>query len=528
MIDGEIKPVLRNADRLGYLSCVEKSRDERLQNGQFFTPPEIAEFLAGWFTVESLNRKVIHLLDPGAGGGALTAAVADRVVALHGAGHLPLLEEIVFEVWEMDEDFLKSLENTLTECCRHMERARVKSSLILKHGNFIEGGVSDLYSDLFSSAPPARVTHAILNPPYRKIASGSHERGLLTSVGIETSNLYSAFVWLALRQLGQSGELVAITPRSFCNGPYFREFRRDLVAKAEFQRVHVFDSRFEAFSRDAVLQENVLYHLKRGTNGMRPVVVTTGSLEKPKTTLVPPDHFVSPEDADLLFHITTENDAGLIRDFFESLPCRLDDLGIEVSTGPVVDFRLTEALSNILSAGYVPLIYPHCLKLGRVMRPASRSEDYVETRKRKKAVAILDNEETRKWLLPCECFVLIKRFSSKEEKRRLVSGVINPVEFIEERLGIENHMNYFHTKRRGLDSNVALGLCRFLNSTVADKYFRHFNGHTQVNASDLRSFRYPDLACLSKLGRVFLDDTVQDEIDSAITTLLGAPTFSSQ
>ena len=54
---------------------------------------------------------------------------------------------------------------------------------------------------MFGTAQIPRVTHAILNPPYRKIGTRSRERTLLASVGIEISNLYAAFVWLAVRQL---------------------------------------------------------------------------------------------------------------------------------------------------------------------------------------------------------------------------------------------------------------------------------------------------------------------------------------
>lgn len=77
---------------------------------------------------------------------------------------------------------------------------------------------------LFQGDEVPEVTHAILNPPYRKIATRSRERILLNSLGMETSNLYAAFVWLAFRRLAEGGELAAITPRSFCNGPYFRQF----------------------------------------------------------------------------------------------------------------------------------------------------------------------------------------------------------------------------------------------------------------------------------------------------------------
>jgi adenine-specific DNA-methyltransferase len=48
---------------------------------------------------------------------------------------------------------------------------------------------------------------------------------------------------------------------------------------------------------------------------------------------------------------------------------------------------------------------------------------------------------------------------------------------------------------------VAKGLTAFLNSTLVDSYFRQFSGHTQVNATDLRSLRYPTKEKLVALGR---------------------------
>jgi adenine-specific DNA-methyltransferase len=68
-------------------------------------------------------------------------------------------------------------------------------------------------------------------------------------------------------------------------------------------------------------------------------------------------------------------------------------------------------------------------------------------------------------------------------------------------VGFENHLNYFHRNGRGLDYDLARGLAAFLNSTLVDEYFRQFNGHTQVNATDLRSLRYPTQTQLRALGQ---------------------------
>jgi adenine-specific DNA-methyltransferase len=98
--------------------------------------------------------------------------------------------------------------------------------------------------DLFSSTGALReFTHVIMNPPYRKISSGSLERQLLSKRGIEVSDIYAGFVALATTLLSNSGELSAITPRSFCNGTYFKDFRQKFFSSMTLQSAHVFVSR---------------------------------------------------------------------------------------------------------------------------------------------------------------------------------------------------------------------------------------------------------------------------------------------
>lgn len=526
MISPSASQVLTSADSLGWEVCGQKTRLDRSEAGQFFTPAPIAHFLAAWFSEKSLNQSAIHVLDPGAGGGVLTAAVVERIINLRASGALPMLEEVTLEAWEMDEAFIPALRKSLSSCAFALQKIGIQVTVHLQHESYVEGATKALDTGLFGKCHKPSVTHAILNPPYRKIATRSRERVLLKSLGMETSNLYASFVWLALRQLADKGELAAITPRSFCNGPYFREFRKDLLEKSRFQQVHLFDSRSDAFGRDEILQENILFHLSRGGAKRDKITVSTGSLESPVVAKIPFSRFVNENDPDKVIHIATETDADEVRSFVNELPCKLDELGLEVSTGPVVDFRLKDSLSYRLKKSEVPLLYPHTIKTGSVIPPQADAANYSDARISKKPVAISVNDETRKWLIPAARFVLIKRFSSKEEKRRLVAGVLDPSAFPDGLIGIENHLNFFHRKRLGLSKSLARGLTRFLNSTVMDRYFRQFNGHTQVNASDLRAFRYPDTEGLEKLGNASLDDGDQASIDLALSDILDAPSFT--
>ena len=84
-------------------------------------------------------------------------------------------------------------------------------------------------------------------------------------------------------------------------------------------------------------------------------------------------------------------------------------------------------------------------------------------------------------------------------------------------MGIENHLNYYHAKGRGVNPDLARGLAAFLNSTLFDNYFRLFSGNTQVNVTDLRKIRYPSKEDLMKLGSQ-IDEFVfdQEKLDTLV------------
>jgi hypothetical protein len=140
----------------------------------------------------------------------------------------------------------------------------------------------------------------------------------------------------------------------------------------------------------------------------------------------------------------------------------------------------------------------------------------------KKPNAILRNGETEKWLYPSGFYCVVRRFSSKEEKRRIVASVVDPRDFDNAPvLGFENHLNLFHENKRGLPELLAHGLAAYLNSTVVDENFRRFSGHTQVNATDLKLMRYPSRDALIELGNWAMQhkELTQTMIDDKIRKL---------
>jgi hypothetical protein len=357
-------------------------------------------------------------------------------------------------------------------------------------------------------------THVILNPPYKKINSRSAHRLALRSVGIETVNMYSAFVALALAETASGGQVVAILPRSFCNGPYYRPFRDFIMERAAIRHMHLFDSRNKAFKDDKVLQENLIVRLERG--GLQgPVTVSTStddSFSDMVTCEHPFDRIVFPDDPERFIHVPTTTGESALE--LSAAVCHsLADINLKVSTGPVVDFRLKSHLRAMPETGTIPLIYPvHLTKSGTTW-PVPGS---------KKPNAIMRNDDTEKWLYPAGFYCVVRRFSSKEEKRRVVASVIDPASFGDHPvLGFENHLNLFHENKHGLPEALARGLAVFLNTTAVDEHFRRFNGHTQVNATDLKLMKYPSRDTLIQLGEWAMRQTTlsQDVIDAKLGTL---------
>ena len=358
-------------------------------------------------------------------------------------------------------------------------------------------------------------THAILNPPYRKISSESYHRHLLRRVGIETVNLYSAFVALALELLQEGGQVVAIIPRSFCNGTYYQHFRNLILQKSAIRQIHLFKARDKAFKDDNVLQENVIIHLERG--GIQGDVTISNSTDDTFSDLVSHSYsfeqIVRHEDVERFIHIPTSTETCGI-DSSLAFNKTLFDFFIEVSTGPVVDFRVKEHIRQMPDLGTVPLLYP-----GHFV---DNSIEYPKTNW-KKPNAINFNQFTEKWLYQRGFYTVVRRFSSKEQKRRIYASVVNP-NFSPESIafGFENHLNVFHFRKKGIAEDVAYGLAAYLNSTFVDEYFRLFSGHTQVNATDLRKLKYPDLTILETLGEWAKEhgNPSQEMIDEKLDTLV--------
>jgi adenine-specific DNA-methyltransferase len=464
--------------------------------GQFFTPARAATLIASMPRLPETGQ--LRLLDPGAGSGMLSAAMVARVIA-----ERPRVSVHVVAV-ECDHMVVPYLRKTL-EACSLAGNGRVTFDIV--EGDFIMNATG-LGTD------PRLSEHdlVIQNPPYAKLAASSMHRVALRKAGVDAPNLYAAFLALGAAALKAGGQLVAITPRSFCNGPYFGAFRSYLLDHITLDRVHVFESRSTVFAETGVLQENVIFSGTRyGTQEDVTLSVSIGHEDEITERSVAYRDMVHPDDPHRFIRIAANEDDIQVAEAVLALPCSLKELGVEVSTGRVVDFRSRSALLMGPSASAHPLIYPGNLRGGGFEWPRQSI--------RKAQWFFPVAEKDKDLLLPEGWYCVVKRFSAKEERRRIVASAWSPRE-VPGPVAFENHLNVFHINGEGLDEDTARGLTIWLNSTLVDRFFRMFSGHTQVNATDLRSLRFPTREALRRLGKAASSLAAQAEVDQIVSTVL--------
>lgn len=286
------------------------------------------------------------------------------------------------------------------------------------------------------------------------------------------------------------------------------------------RHIHVFEKRNCAFKGDEVLQENIIIHAVKGAKPSQIDITTSrgGQFEYDHNTRscigedmtqrsVDYSSVIKENDPDQFVHIATNGLEQGIVDRMAHFTATLFDLGVQVSTGPVVDFRLKDDLRSKPENGSVPLLYAAHFQHGKLEWPKVM----------KKPNVIHVSEKSRKWLWRNEGhYVITRRFTSKEERRRIVASVYTS-DLPGELIGFENHLNVFHAKQNGMSPFLAKGLSIYLNSSLVDRFFRQFNGHTQVNATDLRSLKYPDREALERIGEQTDGLALtQEEIDNII------------
>ncbi|WP_460094669.1 Eco57I restriction-modification methylase domain-containing protein [Pseudomonas sp. H2_E02] len=452
-----------------FLEKVERSRvsttneiaaEKKKLAEQYFTPARVSAIMAEMFCARP--GQTVSVLDPCCGVGNLSAAVLTRAEREQERTLLTLIEK---------DGFLAKLAKD-------------------NFSDIVDANV--IHSDFFDCVPTLSVyDRIIINPPYSKILAGTDvARFCVSYLGYKEANIYSAFVSCCLKLLSDDGELVAIIPRSFCNGPLFKGFRNSILKGFYLQEIYLFESR-KIFWDSSVLQEVLILKISRANSDFVRISheENNGLIS---TKAICRDKVYFKGDSQKFIHIPLAAGDDELLSRIAKFGHTLLTLGLRASTGKVVDFRCGDWLLEKKNKRSSFLLYQDSIGVDASIafgRGAAIKRRYIKV-----------CEESMSVLIPRQNYILVRRISFKESSTRIVAAPLLEESYGGEYLGVENHLNYIWGEKVKLSTNVCLALFAYLSTKTIDSYIRRFSGHTQINAADLNSIPIPGLAELERFG----------------------------
>lgn len=483
---------------MAFLEGMPKS--VRKKKGQFFTSKETAQYMARMFSFDNISDEV-SILDPGCGSGILTAAIVELLQTNNE------IKKIELTCYETDPEILPLLRENLAYIKEH---SRIELSYTVIEDDYLLSQQHDFNGSLLADSCARKFDIVIANPPYLRVMRDNPAAQAMPLVVHGAPNLYFMFASMSLFNLKQEHEMVYIIPRSWTSGAYFKKFREYLLSEGKIIQMHLFVSRDKVFKGEEVLQETMIIKIRKSSVRPQNVLITSSNSNNDFNEItklkVPYDSVVSGKDL-YVFLPTTNEDVetiSLINKYSKTLP----DIGLRMRTGIVVDFRQWDELRENAGEGIVPLFYSQHIRNGRVHhKPSGKQFDWIVT---DKAGLIQKNKN----------YVFCKRFTAKEEKRRLQCGVYLAEDFPQyEYIGTQNKINYVDSiDGTPLSKEIVFGVYVILNSTLFDKYYRILNGSTQVNSTEINSIPVPDLDDIARLGKSIME--VSDLSTEACDALL--------
>ena len=433
--------------------------------GQFFTDHPIADHMANLFSFKMPKTKNIEIIDCGAGHGILSISLLNTLTE---KGYT----KFNLTLYEIDPGVLQDLHQNLLSYKKEHPNITLNYRVVEK--NFILDPIKKKFDLIIS------------NPPYFKLKKDSPEAKAMIHLVHGQPNIYMLFMAKSADLLKDDGEMVFITPRSFASGAYFKRFREHLLRVLSLDYIHIFNTRKKHFKNENILQETIITKFSKQNNPN--ITITSsedGTFSHIEELSITKDLIVE-KYRDIICIPSSADDIEIL-DLFRTAPSTLQDLGYKISTGKVVTFRNKELLSttskNHLNKEkeYCPLLWMHNFKNDNLLFPLEhKKEQYIEFSNKSKAL-----------LIPMQNYLLIKRFSSKEQHRRINIGYLYKKDLPSAHVGLENHLNYLYRKNRELTKQEMKKLGSFLISTEVDQYFRILNGNTQVNAADILNLPVP-------------------------------------
>lgn len=465
-----------------YIDSMPKK--ERKKYGQFFTSKDTSRYMAGLYNIPA-NQPKVSILDAGAGSGILSCALIEKLEQIDS------IQKIELTCYENDSNILNLLKENL-QICQEKSKKDIQTQIITD--NYITSQYLDFNHMIGGNLNPKKYDFVIGNPPYMKISKDAPEATSMPEVCYGAPNLYFIFAAMGLFNLTDNGEMVYIIPRSWTSGAYFKRFRQYFLTEGKLEHIHLFVSRNKVFDKEDVLQETIIIKVKKTHKTPEEITITSSQSNNDfdnLTSLTVPYNLVVSGNDFYVYLVTNKKEISVL-ERLQKFDKTLLDIGVKMKTGLTVDFRNREILRDEAEEGAIPLFYSQHIRQGEVQFPIQKEHEYVVTDQRG---LMQDNRN----------YLFVKRFTAKEEHRRLQCGVYLSKNYPQYRkISTQNKINFVDGLETEMSECLVYGLYVIFNSTLYDEYYRILNGSTQVNSTEVNAMPIPDLESIQEMGRTLM------------------------
>lgn len=441
---------------------------KKKQLSQYFTSISIAKQMANMVLQEDIR----DVGDHGAGTGILSSTL---IAVKQSSSSSPFN----VSAYEIDKDLHPIINGNFDLLNAHITDHELGGVTGCVNDDFMT-----IANDVLSLNRTPSLDAIVLNPPYKKLNQKSDLALLFKEHGVSVPNVYAAFIVLSILMLRDGGELVAIVPRSFCNGDYYASFRSWLVSQGSIDWFVRYKRRSNCFKGDNVLQENLIFRFTKAK--VQDSVIRVSLCDNPEEEpsfegLLPFTDVIDPFSG--AFHIPSNNSELDAIHAMAEKPSSFQDKGLVVNTGKLEVNRMVEHLSSTMTGSLqASVVYSQHWNNDELKM---KWNDEVG-----KDCYLNINSFTQKKCIPSGRYILIKRISANDDRAgRCHPCLVGPDDIPGDLWAIDNHVQVVSIPDQMSDTDI-LQILDSMKSQTTNHFFRVISGTTQLNCNDIRKLRF--------------------------------------
>ena len=475
----------------------KKDKDYLKNTSQFFTPYDTACKMISTINFKSfINHDTLYILEPSAGCGILIASLI-----LHILENCNSIKKVHIDSYEYDYDVSNILCNNLKQLKQFInENSNLIFSYNVINDNFIEKNKNEWTKENGFK----QYDIIISNPPYKKINQTSEEAIIMEDIVHGQPNIYTLFIAMSLKLLKPNGIYTVLSPRNYLSGEYSKKLRKFIFSNYSLTHIHSFNKRsmFKSVNQEVIIStfknNSEIDDIIISFNGYDPFSVNFKNLIFDNNSL---SILVPKKLEDILFFNN-----------IKKLNYTLENLGLKISVGPIVQFRnKSDIRQDIYNANYAPLLISADIQ-------SSNNIKYFE-RENKRKTHNKSVSSKNKYLIKNSNYLIIRKITAKDDIDLVVSCILDKNYFKHNYLGLDNNLLYIHNiDKSEMNLELCYGIYCFINSKQFKTLYFMINGTHTINVSDFNNIKFPSLSILVEIGKELMK--IQNFTEDKCTKLM--------